>query len=288
MIAGAPSLTALGVLGLRALSSLPGSPSDHVGDRSLRLLVPPALDRGFEALGALTSRSPRVHAALRMLTAGLADHVALRTDAIDAEVRDALAQGLSQLVILGAGLDSRGYRLEALRDATVFEVDVASTQATKRSWARHHAPTSAAHHFVEVDFGKDALDERLLASGFDASRPSVWLWEGVTPYLPPAAIERTLSIIARLSAPSSRALVTYVTGEMVKAPLLLLPPVLAAFQLLGEPLLGRFEPEELAALAVREGFVVERDTGSPEWARVHYRARPSRWEITERLVVLSR
>jgi O-methyltransferase involved in polyketide biosynthesis len=107
-------------------------------------------------------------------------------------------------------------------------------------------------------------------------------------YLPPPATEATLRAIAALSPAGSRALVTYVTGEMVNAPLLALPAILAAFEVLGEPLIGRLEPDELAALASREGFAVARDSGSREWARAHYRARASRWEITERLAVLTK
>jgi methyltransferase (TIGR00027 family) len=288
VIEGLPSLTALGVLGLRALSSLPGSPADHVGDRGLRMLVPGPIDRGLDVLGAVTARAPIVHGALRTLTVGLADHLALRTDAIDAELRRALGEGIPQVVLLGAGLDARGFRLEAMRAASLFEVDVASTQAVKRAWARSHRSLARAHHFVEVDFARDALDVRLRAAGFDPARPSVWLWEGVTMYLPPLATEATLRTIAALSPAGSRALVTYVTGEMVNAPLLALPAILAAFDVLGEPLIGRLEPDELAALATREGFAVTRDSGSRDWARAHYRARPSRWEITERLAVLAK
>lgn len=288
MIEGVPSLTALGVLTLRALSSLPGSPADHVGDRSQRVLVPRAIDRGLDVLGSLTARSPRTHDALRALTAGLADHVALRTDAIDAASRTAVSAGASQLVILGAGLDARAYRMRELAPLAVLEVDIGSTQAIKRRWAHGRAPLSREHRFVEVDFGKDALDARLLEEGFDPSARTLWIWEGVTPYLPREAIEASLAVIARLSAPGSRALVTYVTGEMVKAPLVLLPPVLAAFSMLGEPLIGKLEPDELEGVAGKLGLTVLSDTGSPEWARTHYRARPSRWEITERLAVLAR
>jgi hypothetical protein len=60
------------------------------------------------------------------------------------------------------------------------------------------------------------------------------------------------------------------------------------FEILGEPLRGRYEPEDFAALAAREGFDLESDTGSPEWARAHYRERTSGLEITERLAVLVR
>jgi len=288
VIGGGPSLPALAGLTLRALSSLPGSPAEHVGDRSQRVLVPRAIDRGLDVVGTITSRSPRTHQTLRMLTAGLADHVALRTDAIDSALRAAITHGATQLVILGAGLDARAYRMRELTSLAVLEVDMASTQAVKRRWARGLCPTCRAHSFVEVDFARDALDVRLLAEGFDASAPTVWIWEGVTPYLARDAIEDTLAVVARLSSPGSRLLMTYATREMVKAPPVLLAPVLAAFSLLGEPLIGRLEPEELAALARREGLAVESDTGSPDWARAHYRARPSRWVITERLAVLTR
>ncbi|MFO0709723.1 MAG: SAM-dependent methyltransferase [Sandaracinus sp.] len=288
MLEGAPSLTALAVLSLRALSSLPGSPADHVGDRGHRLLLPGAMDRALDALGFVTSRSARTHRALRALTLGLADHVALRTDAIDRALTDAISGGARQLVILGAGLDGRAYRMDALRETAVFEVDVASTQAIKRRQGAIHVPRARRHRFVAVDFERDALEARLLAEGFDPAAPSVWIWEGVTPYLPHAAIEATLEQIGRLADAESRVIVTYVTGEMVKAPTLLLPALLVAFEVLGEPLRGRMEPEEFAALATREGFRVASDTASPDWAKVHYRERTTGLEITERLAVLVR
>jgi methyltransferase (TIGR00027 family) len=288
VLEGLPSITALAVLSLRGLSSLPGSPADHVGDRGHRLLLPGALDRALGVLGVITSRSARTHRALRALTLGLADHVALRTDAIDRALTLAIAGGARQLVILGAGLDARAYRMDVLREVDVFEVDVKSTQAVKRRQAAIHRPRSKRHRFVEVDFEKDALEARLIAEGFDPDRPSVWIWEGVTPYLPHAAIEATLHQLSRLADEGSQVLVTYLTGEMVEAPTLLLPAVLASFELLGEPLRGRYEPEEFAALASREGFELASDTGSPEWARAHYRERPSGLEITERLAVLVR
>lgn len=288
MFEGLPSLTALAVLSLRALSSLPGSPADHVGDGGHRLLVPGALDRALDAVSLVTSRSHRAHTALRTLTLGMADHIALRTDAIDRALLDALAAGCDQLVILGAGLDARAFRMDALRAADVFEVDVRATQAIKRRRVEGLPARARTHRFVEVDFEKDLLEPRLLAEGFDPARKSVWIWEGVTPYLPRPAIEATTHQLARLADRGSRVLVTYVTGEMVNAPTLVLPGLLAAFELLGEPLRGRLEPEELASLASREGFTVASDTGSAEWARSHYRAARSRVEITERLAILVR
>lgn len=288
MFEGVPSLTALAVLSMRALSSLPGSPSDHVGDRGHRILVPGVVDRGLDALGLVTSRSPIAHRALRALTMGLADHVALRTDAIDRALTDAIAAGCTQLVILGAGLDARAFRMDVLRGLDVYEVDVKSTQAIKRRATRGRPLRARTHRFVEVDFERDSLEARLLAEGFDPDTKSVWIWEGVTPYLPRAAIEATLHHVARLADEGSRVLVTYLTGEMVNAPTLLLPAVLVGFEALGEPLRGRIEPDELAALASREGLRVTSDTGSRDWARAHYRERASRIEITERLAVLTR
>lgn len=288
VLEGLPSLTALAVLCMRALSSLPGSPADHANDRRHRLLLPGALDTALTGLGMITARSPGTHRALRALSLGLADHVALRTDAIDRAVLDAVATGATQLVILGAGLDARAYRMDALRGLDVFELDVASTQAIKRRQASVHVPRARRHRFVEVDFERDALEARLLAEGFDPTKKSVWIWEGVTPYLPREAIEATLHQVGRLADVESRVLVTYVTGEMVKAPTLLLPAFLAGFELLGEPLRGRLETEELAALAAREGLRVESDTGSADWARSHFRGPTTGLEITERLAVLVR
>ena len=285
---GIPSITAAAVSLFRALASLPGSPLDFAGDERMRVLVSAPGARALELLGWLAARRPGLHRCLAAPTLGLLDHIALRTAAIDTVLRAELDAGATQLVILGAGLDARAWRMPELRGTTVFEVDRPSTQRLKTARVRSRAPTSRDVRFVAVDFGRDALGMRLAAEGHDASTRTLWLWEGVTPYLEPAAVADTLGVIARRSAPGSVALVTYTTPECVNTPTTLLPIVLAAFAMLGEPLCGRLTASAFRALVEGAGMVVRGDTDSPEWARAHFRGRPSHIVIRERLAILEK
>jgi methyltransferase (TIGR00027 family) len=253
---GIPSITAAAVSLFRAVASLPGSPLDFAGDERMCVLVSAPGARALELLGWLAARRPGLHRCLAAPTLGLLDHIALRTAAIDAVLRTELDAGAPQLVILGAGLDARAWRMPELCRTTVFEVDRPSTQRLKKARARSRVPTAHDVRFVAVEFGRDALDERLAAEGHDTSTRTLWLWEGVTPYLGPTAIADTLGAIARRSASGSVALVTYTTPECVSTPEALLPIVLAAFAVLGEPLCGRLTSSAFRALVEGAGMTV--------------------------------
>ncbi|HEU4727590.1 MAG TPA: class I SAM-dependent methyltransferase [Kofleriaceae bacterium] len=173
-----------------------------------------------------------------------------RTVAIDRAVGEA---GAPQLVILGAGLDGRAWRMPELRDVVVFEVDHPDSQAAKRARAAALAPVARDVRFVPVDFERDRLDDELARAGHDPARPTTWIWEGVVMYLAPADVEATLAVVARRSAPASRLLVLY------HCPSILLGLVGAFVRRLGEPLRSAFSAEQMRALLARHGFTVVRD-----------------------------
>jgi methyltransferase (TIGR00027 family) len=177
-----------------------------------------------------------------------------RTVAIDDAVRAAAAP---QLVILGAGLDGRAWRMAELRDAVVFEVDHPDSQRDKRARVSALAQAAREVRFVAVDFARDDLDAALSAAGHDPARPTTWIWEGVVMYLARADIEATLAVVARRSAPGSRLVVLYHSP----APLLLI--VGAVVRGLGEPLRSVFTAATMRDLLRRHGFEVVRDEGMP-------------------------
>jgi len=172
-----------------------------------------------------------------------------RTRAIDAGL---LAAASPQLVILGAGLDGRAWRMPELRDVVVFEVDHPDSQKAKQARAAALVP-EARVVFVPVDFERDALDDQLARAGHDPTRPTTWIWEGVVMYLTPADVEATLAVIARRSAPTSRLMVLY------HSPAVLLKIVGPIVRRLGEPLRSVFTAEQMRALLSRHGFTVVSD-----------------------------
>ena len=184
---------------------------------------------------------------------------AVRTQAIDEAVREASS---AQLVILGAGLDGRAWRMTDLAEVVVFEVDHPDSQREKRKRVESLGQSAREVRFVPLDFAQGDLERALSAAGHDPSRPTTWLWEGVVMYLTRPAIEATLSVIARRSALGSSLTVLY------HSPALILHLVGSIVRWLGEPLRSSFSPEALRALLGGYGFQVVRDRSVAEVGRV--------------------
>jgi methyltransferase (TIGR00027 family) len=162
--------------------------------------------------------------------------------------------GLTQYVILGAGLDSFAYRTKSA--VRVFEVDHPATQQWKRGQlAAARIPVPDTVSFVAMDFERDQLAGRLAQAGFDPSRPALVSWLGVTMYLTGAAISQTLAEISGF-APCTQLITDYIlpaalrddTGNAYAG---LVAPAAAER---GEPWLTFLAPDDMSALLQRHGF----------------------------------
>ena len=138
-----------------------------------------------------------------------------RTQYFDEILSAEARNGLEQLVILGAGFDSRSLRFaEALQGVPVFEVDLPEVLALRRARLTRSGVRSAVIA-VPIDFEHQDLGEVLSARGFFSTAKTLYLWEGVSYYLPEAAVKVVLSLVARSGAGSS-VLFDYVTRAFVE------------------------------------------------------------------------
>jgi len=142
------------------------------------------------------------------------DLIAVRTRFID-EVCTGFAHASRprrQILILGAGYDTRAYRLPALAESAVFEADYPSVLGHKAARLREagNVPLCRKHRHVAIDLEQQPLRGPLLAAGFDPATPSLWVLEGVTGYLPEECCARLFTQMRELSAPGSAAVVTFV------------------------------------------------------------------------------
>jgi len=258
MKAGHESKTAVHVCMGRALAdgdpTLPG-----FSDATAFVLLPDEAQRRVESVR--TESNPR--GLRRAIEHGYllrqSKITAVRTQVIDDAVREASA---AQLVILGAGLDGRAWRMPELADVVVFEVDHPDSQREKRKRVESLGQSAREVRSMPLDFAQGDLERALSAAGHDPSRPTTWLWEGVVMYLTRPAIEATLSVIARRSALGSSLTVLY------HSPALILHLVGSIVRWLGEPLRSSFSPEALRALLGGYGFQVVRDRSVAEVGRV--------------------
>ena len=174
-------------------------------------------------------------------------YVLIRARFTDDRVLAASERGVRQLVILGAGFDTFALRYPD-RGMEVFEVDLPASGALKRERLAAAGIAVPEHlRFVEVDFERDPLDERLLAAGFDRHAPAFFSWMGVTYYLGPEAVAGTLVQVTDLSAPGSELALDYMNArECVPAEELpLFDSLLRFVGKHGEPMITHFDPDSV-------------------------------------------
>jgi|KBSMisStaDraftv2_1062788.scaffolds.fasta_scaffold03166_8 methyltransferase (TIGR00027 family) len=150
-------------------------------------------------------------------------------------VVDRYLAGVPQFVILGAGFDTRAFRLPEGTPIRSFEVDTPGTLAIAQEVLRKAEVDPGDVRFVPADFEREDWLVRLVEAGFDTARPALFLWEGVTPYLERAAIEATLRKIAS-TAHGSVVAFDYVTTELLESRSLFMRTVRASLRAGGEPL----------------------------------------------------
>lgn len=225
--------------------------------------------------------------AIRASTLGMIDHTVLRTAAIDAHLVQAITSGIEQVVILGAGLDARAWRMPALAGATIYEVDHPATQSFKQDRIRDCKPPTEVR-YVPADFERERFSELIVEAGFQPAEPSVWIWEGVAMYLPIEAVHDSLSQLIPLAAPGSELFMTYrVPNALPFGPLgrIAIPFV---FSVGGEPLGATLSPSELESTLAPDWQIVY-DQNADGWQQFSSsQADPARTFLGERLAVAKR
>ena len=203
----------------------------------------------------------------------VAQVVVARTVVIDDAVAAAVtATSGAQAVLVGAGLDTRPWRLAALSDATVFSVDHPASQADAQDRASGLVPVARRLVFIPVDLTTSRLDTALASGGHDCAAPTIWVWEGVVPYLARSDVETTVSALAGRSAPGSVLVVNYQTPSL-EATLGRRVAILAGrlFKIdpftADEPWRSLWTPPDMAHLLANHGFTTQRDVDLFQVAR---------------------
>lgn len=271
-----PSVTAMFVAYARAVSTSEPELSKACQDPIAERLVPKPWS-AFLRAAHTGPRPEKRFGALRRSTLGMIDHLALRTGLIDRALRQALAEGAKQVVLLGAGLDARAHRVKELRDATLFEVDHPSTQGLKIRKAAGLPVLAKDLRYVSCDFQHVSFEQALLAHGFSPRERSVWIWEGVIMYLDESAVEESLERIARASAPGSTVIASYLTPKVIASGGVVGQFGLATLAAISEPVRSRCAPPEMARWFARHRLDVHVDQLPADAAASFGVEHPLRW-----------
>jgi len=195
----------------------------------------------------------------------------IRTRVIDDALVDTVKRHKdSQVVILGAGFDTRAYRLGALAMARVFELDHPATQRVKREVIdRLRISTYHVVH-APINFEHDDLYDVLTSAGIDPNSPTVFVWEGVTNYLSARAVDDTLATIRRISCnPNAALIITYVDIRALDEP----SPFpearrwTKAVRDAGEPWTFGLHPESVTEYLGARGYRVRSDVSTKDAGR---------------------
>jgi len=194
--------------------------------------------------------------------------VAVRTRYIDDALIAALRSGVEQVVILGAGFDSRAYRIPGIDRARVFEVDHPATQAEKKKAVARRLGSLPSHvGFVPIDFSTHTLGGAMPPAGFRATARTFFICEGVTHYLSDPDVDTLFRYVARSAAAGSEMVFTYIHRTILDASETFAGAdrTLTTVRRSGEPYTFGFDPAELPAyLAARDLALIE-DLGAEEY-----------------------
>jgi len=211
--------------------------------------------------------------------------LAARSRFAEDELARAVARGVRQYVVLGAGLDTFAYRNpHAALGLRVFEVDHAATQEWKRGRLRAAGIEIPAETvFVAVNFERQSLADALPSAGLRAGEPAFFSWLGVVPYLTEGAFLATMSFIAGLP-PASGVVFDYAVARhaLSAREQLALEALASRVAAAGEPFQLFFEPAALAAQVRQLGFRHLEDLDAAEINSRYFRGRADRLSIRGR------
>ena len=142
--------------------------------------------------------------------------IVARVRYFDDFVKKSVNEGLEQLVIFGAGFDTRAYRIKGLENIKVFEVDHHDTQGFKVQKIKEIFGSIPEHVvYIPVDFETQTLSERLFDNGYNQSMKTLFIMEGLVMYISPEGIAETLSFIAENSSKGSAVIFDYFPESVV-------------------------------------------------------------------------
>jgi methyltransferase (TIGR00027 family) len=191
-----------------------------------------------------------------------------RTRYIDDVLKRSLAEGIDQVVILGAGFDSRPYRIAGMDRVRVFEVDLPGTEKLKK--ARLEKVLGAVPEnvtLIGLDFDRQNLDDALSEAGFQKGQRTLFIWESVTQYITAVAVDGTLRTVSDLSGAGSAIVFTYVRRGLIDGTDR--PEWMGSFlsfaSKVGSPMIFGLDQAEVATYLADRGLRLVEDVGAADY-----------------------
>jgi methyltransferase (TIGR00027 family) len=175
---------------------------------------------------------------------------------IDEYLKMQLSEGIDQVVILGAGFDTRAYRIPGIERTRVFEIDQPATQAVKLERLKKVIDPLPPHvTFVPADLNAQQLREVLQSGSYDEKGKTLFIWQGVTYFLNPEGIDSTLAFIVGHSGQDSTVVFDYIYKEILRDTTQGYGKTLArAGKISGEPYVFGIDKGQVGPFLAQRGF----------------------------------
>jgi len=154
----------------------------------------------------------------RFFPPGMYEYVIARTKYIDSIFQKALLNEFDQILIFGAGFDSRGIRFaDSNKKTKIFELDVPVTQEAKINQLKKRGiEINPNIIFISIDFNKESIEDKLLESGFKRDQKSLFILEGLTYYLSRQAVDEAFNVINKLAGSESEVVFDYIYTSVLR------------------------------------------------------------------------
>jgi len=189
-----------------------------------------------------------------------------RTKYIDDLLQRTIEDGVERVIILGAGFDTRALRLHFLKDISVIEVDHPDTQQFKLNKLKGTLGLPRNISYYQIDFNKQSLEDLFIANNLSFKTLTTIIWEGVTNYLTPIAVQRTLSFIRRF-VKGSYLIFTYIDQLVLDSPRSFegTDKLFKKLKESEEQWTFGFKPNELSGYLVKFGLALVEDESAKEY-----------------------
>ena len=192
---------------------------------------------------------------------------------IEDYLNQCIEDGIEQLVLLGAGYDSRAFRFNALKEKVkVFEVDHPDSLRIKKEKVKKIFGSLPGHViYISVDFDKEKLGEKLFESGYAKNLKTLFIWEGVTYYLTAEVVNATLAFIANNSGEGSSVIFDYSYESFINGMVKEGEKMRRKAAQLGEPLTFGIEEGTVEEFLSKRGFGQVKDMNAQSLHDVYFK-----------------
>ena len=209
-----PSSTAYGVAFLRAAENLLPQDKRLFEDPCSANILPP-----IYKFFVIIMRPPRIWNFLMNMreksTPGVIGGILCRTRYIDDVLNNAIKEGVGAVVNLGAGMDTRAFRIPGIENIQFFELDFPEVLKAKRVYINKSIGVLPSNlSLVPIDFNSQDLGEELKKAGYTLSSKTLFIWEGVTQYISKEAVDNTIKYVAQAHT-GSKVVFTYVLESFI-------------------------------------------------------------------------